>query len=151
MSKPIWGGSDNLESELFPDGYGRLVGTHDQVKLHSDKSPFFCQKQRVLAQLGANSFTLGLRVYHVGGIRNVASSVDMVGFQNIGPENLALLFGHEGLHFWREPVFLQVGLWRIGGEDIGISGLDHLGENLPDGLMVAGMCLSNIHTVKVGK
>lgn len=73
MSKSIWGGTDDFETESLPKGHSHLIGAHYHIELNPQIPLVPGKINGKITKHTSNSFALKIGVNHVAAICNVVA------------------------------------------------------------------------------
>jgi len=138
MVKGARQGSDNIEAQFFPECDGDVITRRDKVELHCLETHCECNGLRVLAHVPCNAHTAGSRCHNVPAIADVVSRSVLVGFELIGPEDLAIVLKNKCAVRLGHPEGFGRGLIRVCGVGVGSTGADDFLEYRPNGWPVSG-------------
>jgi hypothetical protein len=133
----VWKRTNHRETKPFPETDGALVGTHDQIELHSPKAHRHCDHLRMLTHRGGNTLALCFRDNHVAAVANVSSETRLIGFYVIGSQYAPAFPTRNIRGGWHlDPGAMNLyfcALWR---KWIGVPGRESALEEGPDRLPV---------------
>ncbi|MNM83280.1 hypothetical protein D3C81_953370 [compost metagenome] len=129
---------DHLETELLPQGHRHLIARHHRVELHGQKTLFAGQALRVLAHQPGHTASTGGVADHVAAIAHMIARAGGIGLEVVGTEQLAILFGHQGVQRCFQPQLTRLLLAHGRVEGIGFAGSDNGLEGRPEAVEVGG-------------
>jgi len=91
--------------ELLPQSDGGFVRADHDVELNADVSLLLGELDRMFAKQFSDPPAMAVGIDHVAAIRDMAAQVDLVGFDDVGPNDRAMVLRNEGVHVAGEPVF----------------------------------------------
>ena len=143
MVKGARQGPDNIEPQFFPESDGDVITGCDKVELHCAETHRDCNTLGVLAHVPCNAHTAGSRCHNVPAIADVVSRSVLVGFELIGPEDLAIVLKNKCAVRLGHPEGFAGGLIRICGVGIGVAGANDFFKNRPYGWPITRRGVSN--------
>lgn len=129
--------ADNFETEARPQFNGALVGADDEVELHRAEAAFPGSLERMEAHLAGDAAALRGGRGDVAAIGHVRPSTQLVRFQEIGPQHLAVFLPHESFFIRGEPVFERLLFAHVARKGVGLPKPNHWLENRPNCIMIA--------------
>jgi hypothetical protein len=132
----VWKRTNHRETKPFPETDGPLVGTHDQIELHSPKAHRHCDHLRMSDIAEAIPWPSS-GATHVAAVANVSSETRLIGFDVIGSHYAPAFPARNIRGGWHlDPGAMNLyfcALWR---KWIGVPGRESALEEGPDCLPV---------------
>lgn len=144
MSESLGGGPDDFKAKFFPQGHSGLIRAHHNIELDTHKAHFHRPLKGMVTEHFPHSLSLGLWMDHIAAISDMAAKTDLIGFEDIGAENLSLVLKDIGLHIIGKPMLFQLPFMGAGVKYIGVATLDDQGEYFPDLVPVRCRRSSNV-------
>ncbi|MNH13229.1 hypothetical protein D3C79_727950 [compost metagenome] len=129
---------DDCKAKLLPQGHRHLIARHHRVELHGQKTQLPGQLLRVLAHQPGDTAPTGGIADHVAAIADMVAGAGGIGLEEVGAEQHAILFGHQGSQRRFQPQLAGLLLAHGRVEGIGFAGADNALEGRPEKLEVGG-------------
>src|SRR5208283_4619796 len=130
--------ANNLEAETLPEAHGAFVGADNEVELHGAKAALCSVIEGMRAHGTGYSATGGGGGGHVAAVGDVGTAAILIGAEEIGADDVAVVVGDEDFVSGREPKGERGVSRDVARKGIGFAGAKDGFENRPDGVGVGG-------------
>ena len=96
--------ADDCEAELLPEAYSAFVGADHEIELHGAIAAFFGVFERMGAHGARDAAAGGARSGDVAAVRDVGAAALLIGAEEIGAYDQAIVIGDEDFMTMREPI-----------------------------------------------
>ena len=130
--------ADNFETEALPQADGARVGADDKVELHGAKAAIPGVIERMHAHGAGYAATGSGRSGHVAAVGDVGTAAILIGAEEIGADDAAVVEGDKDFVGGREPKRESGVVSDVARQSVGFAGAKDGFENGPDGVGVGG-------------